>query len=124
MRYLLRRRLLLMAVCVLIAATLGAAVPIAQADGFNPDLLKTGMTLTDVVQAFGQPNRMEWVNQKGTPVLFLFYPTEDRFSLLRPFGNDLVTLQDGRTYTPLGFVTEILAGWGKKFYDQARFPQQ
>ena len=110
MRYLLRRRLPWMAACIGIAATLWAAVPTAQADGFNPDLLKTGMAL-------------EWVNQKGTPVLFLFYPTEDRFSLLRPFGNDLVTLEDGRTYTPLGFVTEILAGWGKKFYDQARFPQ-
>jgi len=113
-----------MAACVGIAATLWVAVPTAQADGFNQDLLKTGMTLTDVVQAFGQPNRMEWVNRNGTPVLFLFYPTEDRFSLLRPFGNDLVTLEDGRTYTPLGFVTEILDGWGKKFYDQARFPQQ
>ena len=124
MRYPLRRRLLCLAAGVVTAATLWAAVPIAQADGVNPDLLKTGMPLTEVVQAFGQPNRMEWVNQKGTPVLFLFYPTEDRFSLRRPFGNDLVTLEDGRTYTPLGFVTEVLAGWGKKFYDQTRFPQQ
>jgi len=72
MRYLLRRRLPWMAACIGIAATLWAAVPTAQADGFNPDLLKTGMALPDVVQAFGQPNRMEWVNQKGTPVLFLF----------------------------------------------------
>jgi len=124
MRYLLRRRLLWLAACVGTAATLWAAVPIAWADGLNPDLLKTGMTLPDVVQVFGQPNRMEWVNQKGTPVLFLFYPTEDRFSLRRPFGNDLVTLEDGRTYTPLGFVTETLAGWGRKFYDQTRVPQQ
>jgi hypothetical protein len=113
-----------MAACVGITAILWATVPIARADGFNPDLLKTGMTLMEVVEAFGQPKRMEWVNQKGTPVLFLFYATEDRFSLLRPFGNDLVTLEDGRTYTPLGFVTERLAGWGKKFYDRARFSQQ
>ncbi|HZC68948.1 MAG TPA: hypothetical protein VE201_10055 [Nitrospirales bacterium] len=124
MLYPLRRRLLWMAACVLTVETLWGTVSIAQADGFNQDLLKTGMTLSDVVQAFGQPNRMEWVNQKDTPVLFLFYPTEDRFSLLRLFGNDLVTLEDGHTYTPLGFVTEVLAGWGKKFYDQARFPQQ
>lgn len=123
MRDLLRRRLLWVAACVGIAATLCAAVPIARADGLNLDLLKEGMTLMEVIQAFGQPARMDWVNQKGTPVFFLFYPTEDRFSLLRPLGNDLVTLEDGRTYTPLGFVTETLAGWGKKFYDQARFPQ-
>ena len=124
MRYSLRRRLLWMAACVGLAASLWATVPIAQADGLNPDLVKAGMTMMDVIQAFGQPNRMEWVNHKGTPVLFLFYQTEDRFSLLRPFGNDLVTLEDGRTYTPLGFVTETLAGWGKKFYDQTRLPQQ
>jgi hypothetical protein len=123
MRYPLRRRLLWMAACVGIAATLWAAVPIARADGFNLDLLKAEMTLLEVIQVFGQPARMEWVNQKGMAVLFLFYPTEDRFSLLRPFGNDLVTLEDGRTYTPLGFVTETLAGSGKKFYDQARSPQ-
>jgi hypothetical protein len=123
MRDPLRRRLLWKAACVGIAATLWAAVPIARADGLNLDLLKEGMTLMEVIQAFGQPARMDWVNQKGTPVFFLFYPTEDRFSLLRPLGNDLVTLEDGRTYTPLGFVTETLAGWGKKFYDETRFPQ-
>ena len=124
MRYPLRRRQLWMVACVVTAATWRVAVPPAWAEGFNPDLLKTGMTLTDAVEKFGQPARMEWVNQKGTPVLFLFYETEDRFSLLRLFGNDLVTLEDGRTCTPLGFVTEILAGWGKKFYDQTRFPQR
>jgi hypothetical protein len=124
MRYVLRGRLLWMAACVGITAVVWVAVPIARADGLNPDLLKPEMTLTQVVLAFGQPSRMEWVNQKGTPVLFLFYPTEDRFSLLRPFGNDLVTLEDGGTYTPLGFVTETLAGWGKKFYDQVRLPQR
>jgi len=113
-----------MAACVVIASTWWVAVPPARADGFNPDLLKTGMTMTDAVEKFGQPAQMEWVNQKGTPVLFLFYQTEDRFSLFRLFGNDLVTLEDGRTYTPLGFVTEFLVGWGKKFYDQTRFPQQ
>ena len=124
MRYPVRPRQLWMAACVVTAATWWVAVPPAWAEGFNPDLLKTGMSLTDVVDAFGQPARMEWVNQKGTPVMFLFYQTEDRFSLLRLFGNDLVTLEDGRTYTPLGFVTQTLVGWGKKFYDQTRFPQQ
>ena len=124
MRYPVRRRLLWMAACVVTVVTWWVAVPPAWADGFNPDLLKTGMSLTDVVDAFGQPARMEWVNQKGTPVMFLFYQTEDRFSVFRLFGNDLVTLEDGRTYTPLGFVTELLAGWGKKFYDQTRFPQK
>ena len=124
MQYPLRRRLLWMAACVVIASTWWVAVPPARADGFNPDLLKTGMTMTDAVEKFGQPAQMEWVNQKGTPVLFLFYQTEDRFSLFRLFGNDLVTLEDGRTYTPLGFVTELLVGWGEKFYDQTRFPQQ
>jgi len=124
MRYPVRPRLLWMAACVVTASTWWVAVPPAWAEGFNPDLLKTGMTLTDAVGAFGQPARMEWVNQKGTPVLFLFYQTEDRFSLFRLFGNDLVTLEDGRTYTPLGFVTELLVGWGEKFYDQTRFPQQ
>src|SRR2546428_5968549 len=113
MRYLLRRRLLWMAACVWIAATLGAAVPIAQADGFNPDLLKTGMTLTDVVQAFGQPARMEWVNLKGTAGVFLFFETQDRFSPPPLFGNDLVTLGDGRTFTPLGFVTQRPTRLGK-----------
>ena len=124
MRYPVRRRLLWMAACVVTVVTWWVAVQSAWADGFNPDLLKTGMSLTDVVDAFGQPARMEWVNQKGTPVMFLFYQTEDRFSLLRLFGNDLVTLEDGRTYTPVGFVTQTLVGWGKKFYDQTRFPQQ
>src|SRR5207247_3002723 len=104
MRYLLRRRLLWMAVCVWIAATLGTAVPIARADGFNPDLLKTGMTLTDVVQAFGQPNRMEWVNQKGTPVLFLFYTNEDRFYLLCPFAIVLDPIHDSSTIKLLLYV--------------------
>jgi hypothetical protein len=120
----LRRRLLWMVACVVCAMTWWVAVPPAWADGFNLDLVKEGMTLTDVVDTFGQPDRMEWVNLKGSAVLFLFYETEDRFSLLRPFGNDLVTLEDGRTYTPLGFVTQVIAGWGKKFYDQTRFPQQ
>ena len=124
MRYPVRRRLLWMVACVVTASTWWVAVPPVLADGFNPDLLKTGMTMTDAVEKFGQPAQMEWVNQKGTPVLFLFYQTEDRFSLFRLFGNDLVTLEDGRTYTPLGFVTEILTGWGKKFYDETRFPQQ
>src|SRR3989442_840050 len=100
------------------------SVPPAWAEGSTRDLLKTGMTLTAAVETFGQRARMEWVNQKGTPVLSLFYQTEDRFSLFRLFGNDLVTLEDGRTYTPLAFVTELLVGWGKKFYDQTRFPQQ
>ena len=85
--------------------------------------LKKGMTLPEVVEAFGQPDQIEWVNANGQPVLFVFYPTEDQVALLHPFGKDVLTLEDGRVYIPLGFVTERLAGWGKKFYERTKFPE-
>jgi hypothetical protein len=67
------------------------------------------------VQAFGQPVQVEWVNLKGRPVLFIFYPTDQ---------SDAIIGQDGRMLLPLGFVAEALAGWGKEFYDQKKSPQQ
>jgi hypothetical protein len=86
----------------------------AWAADINRDLLKRGMTLNEVVVTFGQPAQMEWVNLKGTAVLFIFYPTDK---------SDAVFKQDGSMWLPLGFVTELLAGWGKEFYEEVRFPK-
>ena len=81
--------------------------------------LKKGMSLPEVVQAFGQPDSMEWVNFKGQAILVVFFPTEDKgFLQGGPFGGDTVKREDGRTFLPLGFVTDQLTGWGKKFYTQ------
>jgi hypothetical protein len=79
--------------------------------------LKQGMSLPEVVQAFGQPDAMEWVNFKGQTILVVFFASEDK-GLLQggPMGGDTVKRNDGRTFLPLGFVTDQLAGWGKKFY--------
>lgn len=80
-------------------------------------VLKQGMSLPEVVQAFGQPDSMEWVNFKGQTILVVFFASEDK-GLLQggPLGGDTVKRNDGRTFLPMGFVTEQLAGWGKKFY--------
>src|SRR2546428_3635538 len=93
------------------------------AAALDRNALKKGMTLPEVVAAFGQPEQMEWVNTKGQPMLFVFYPTDDQIALLHPFGKDVLTLEDGRVYIPLGFVTERLAGWGKKFYERTKFAE-
>lgn len=81
--------------------------------------LKIGMSLPDVVQAFGLPDSMEWVNFKGQTILVVFFASEDK-GLLQggPLGGDTVKRDDGRTFLPLGFVTDQLTGWGKKFYTQ------
>ena len=110
MRYLQR-----MPLCVAIAVMLSVAAPAAWAQNINEDLLKKGMTLPVAIQAFGQPVHVEWVNPKGKPILFIFYPTDQ---------SDAVMLKDGRRLLPLGFVAEALAGWGKDFYDQNNPPQQ
>ena len=110
MRYLQR-----MTLCVATAVMLSVVTPAVWAQNINEDLLKKGMTLPVVIQTFGQPVQMEWVNLKGRPVLFIFYPTDQA---------DAVVRQDGRTLLPLGFVAEALAGWGKDFYDRHKFPQQ
>ena len=68
-----------------------------------------------VIQAFGQPVQVEWVNLKGKPILFIFYPTDQA---------DAIIQQNGRMLLPLGFVAEALAGWGKEFYDWGKSPQQ
>jgi hypothetical protein len=107
------RHLRRLTLCVAIAVMLSVAAPAAWTQDINPDLLKKGMTLNDVVRMFGQPTQMEWVNLKGTAVLFLFYPTD------KP---DAVFRRDGRTFLPMGFVTDGLAGWGKEFYEAVRSP--
>ena len=106
-----------------IGMVLWGPVPDSLPAGLDRSALKKGMTLPEVVEAFGQPDKMEWVSVKGQPVLFAFYPTEDQIALLHPFGKDVLTLEDGRVYIPLGFVTERLAGWGKKFYERSKFPE-
>jgi len=79
--------------------------------------LKQGMSLPEVVHAFGQPDSMEWINFKGQAILVVFFATEDKgFLQGGPFGGDTVKREDGRTFLPLGFVTDQLTGWGKKFY--------
>lgn len=109
--------------CVLTAAVLWAMTSEAGAADLNRDLLKQGMTLPEAIEAFGQPVRVEWVNLKGTAIFFLFYESEDcRLCLETIRGTGVLTQEDGRTVLPLGFVTQTLAGWGKKFYQQARFP--
>jgi hypothetical protein len=81
--------------------------------------LQPGMTLPEVVQAFGQPDSMEWMDVQGQAVLFVFFESEDRSVLsVFPMWRDTIKVQDGRSLLPLGFVTEKLAGWGKKFYIQ------
>ena len=106
-----------------VMALCGPATP-AWADGLDRDALKKGMSLNEVVQAHGQPVRMEWVNLKGQAVFFLFYEAEDCLLCLGTIlGKDVLTQEDGRTILPLGFVTERLAGWGRKFYEQAKFPE-
>ena len=83
--------------------------------------LKRGMSLPEVVQAFGQPDAMEWVNFKGQTILVVFFATEDKGILQGgPFGGDTVKRDDGQTFLPLGFVTDQLSGWGKKFYTQIK----
>ena len=111
MQYLLRMTLCVVATTVM----LSVVAPTAWAQNINEDLLKRGMTLTVVIQAFGQPVQMEWVNLKGKPILFIFYPTDQA---------DAIIQQNGRMLLPLGFVAEALAGWGKEFYDRIKFPQQ
>jgi hypothetical protein len=108
---------------LLIGVPLWGYVLGGMAAALDRNALKKGMTLPEVVEAFGQPDQMEWVNAKGQPMLFVFYPTEDQIALLHPFGKDVLTLEDGRVYIPLGFVTERLAGWGKKFYERTKFPE-
>jgi hypothetical protein len=76
--------------------------------------LKQGLSLPEVVQAIGQPDHIEWLNVQGQAVLFVFYDTD---------GKDVIKGEDGRTFLPLGFVTERLAGWGKRFYEQAKSPK-
>jgi hypothetical protein len=103
-------------VAVLIAGVLGGTSVSVRAESLDKDTLKIGMTLPDVVEGFGQPLRVEWVNLKGQPVLFLFYPYDGFF--------DGLTQEDGRKIIPLGFVTEKLAGWGGKFYEQTKAPDR
>jgi len=109
------RHLLRVSACVLIALALWAMPQVVRADDINRDLLKKDLKLVQAVEAFGQPIFMEWVNLKGTPVLFIFYPSDE---------SDTVQLTDGRTVLPLGFVTESLEGWGKDYYQETKFPTQ
>jgi hypothetical protein len=117
------RRLVWWTVSVATAVGVGLAAAPAGARDFDRSALKPGLTLNEAVQAFGQPDAIEWVNAKGQAVFFLFFENEGK-DLLKlqagPIGGDVVTRGDGRTYLPLGFVTERLAGWGKKYYEQVK----
>ncbi len=118
------RDLRLASACILTAAVLWAMPPAVRAADLNRDLLQQGMTLPEAIEAFGQPVRVEWVNLKGTAIFFLFYESADCLLCMETIrGTGVITQEDGRTVLPLGFVTERLAGWGKKFYQQARFPE-
>ena len=105
-------------IILLLALGVSLLAPPAWAD-IDRTVLKKGMSLPEVVQAFGQPDAMEWVNFKGQTILVVFFASEDK-GLLQggPFGGDTVKRDDGRTFLPLGFVTDQLTGWGKKFYTQ------
>jgi hypothetical protein len=82
-------------------------------------VLKKGMSLPEVVQSFGLPDSIEWVNFQGQAILFVFFETADKgFFQGGPFGGDTITQDNGRTALPLGFMTDQLAGWGKRFYFQ------
>ncbi len=109
------RQLLRVSACVLIAVAVWTMPQVVRADDVNRDLLQKGLKLVQAIEAFGQPAQMEWVNLKGTPVLFIFYPSDQ---------SDAIQLADGRTLLPLGFVIESLEGWGKDYYQQTKFPTQ
>ena len=119
-------RLMGLGLLVVTALALGGPAVPTWAGDLDRDALKVGMTLSEVVETFGQPVRMEWVNMKGQAVFVLFYESEDR-DLLKlqagPIGGDTIKGEDGRTVLPLGFVTGRLAGWGRKFYKQVKFPE-
>jgi len=120
------RRLVWWTVSVVTVLGVGLAAAPAGARDLDRSALKPGLTLNEAVQAFGQPDAIEWVNAKGQGVFFLFFENEGK-DLLKlqagPIGGDVVTRDDGRTYLPLGFVTERLAGWGKKYYQQIKPPE-
>jgi len=112
-----------LAVILLLALGVCLLVPPAWAD-IDRTVLKKGMSLPEVVQAFGQPDSMEWVNFKGQAILVVFFATEDKgFLQGGPLGGDTVKRDDGQTFLPLGFVTDQLTGWGKKFYTQIKSPE-
>jgi len=110
-------------IILLLALGVCLLVPPAWAD-IDRTVLKKGMSLPEVVQAFGQPDSMEWVNFKGQAILVVFFATEDKgFLQGGPLGGDTVKRDDGQTFLPLGFVTDQLTGWGKKFYTQIKSPE-
>jgi hypothetical protein len=87
-------------------------------------VLKKGMTLPEVVQSFGVPDSIEWVNFQGQAILFVFFETPDKgFFQGGPVGGDTITRDNGRTALPLGFMTDQLAGWGKRFYFQFKLSE-
>jgi hypothetical protein len=126
MRRVIRRRPSWVTGFLLTVLVVGLAAAPAGARDLDRSALKPGLTLNEAVQAFGQPDAIEWVNAKGQAVFFLFFENEGK-DLLKlqagPIGGDVVTRDDGRTYLPLGFVTERLAGWGKKYYEQIKSPE-
>ena len=99
----------------------------ASARDIDRDILKKGISLTEAVDKLGQPDSMEWVNAKGTAVLFLFYQCDDhsffKLQFSAPIAGDTIKDQNGQTVLPMGFVTEHLAGWGKKFYNDQKSSQ-
>jgi hypothetical protein len=96
----------------------------ASARTIDRKALKQGMTLPEVVQVLGQPERIQWMSANGQAVLVVFFESDDSgmFSLF-PFVGDTVKSEDGRKFLPLGFVHEGLVGWGSKYYQQLQQPK-
>ena len=104
---------------VLVFALWGFAFALPSWALADRSVLKQGMSLPEVVQSFGLPDSIEWVNFQGQAILFVFFETADQgFFQGGPLGGDTVTRDNGRTALPLGFMTDQLAGWGKRFYFQ------
>jgi hypothetical protein len=107
----------LLAKALMVVGLMACVLAVPVWAGVDRSALKKGMTLPEVVQAFGLPDSMEWVNFEGQPILFVFFESEDK-GLLQggPLGGDTIKRDDGRRFLPVGFLANELAGWGKKFY--------
>ena len=121
----LRRKVVPVLAAVAAVLLIGAPPPPAWADPINKDQIKLGMTLSDTLQAFGQPAEVEWVNLKGQAVLFLFYEGQTCTVCLELFtGQDVIERQDGRLLYPLGFISDAVSGWGRSYYENMKLPKE
>ena len=109
---------------LLLFCVLSVLVEPAGARTIDRKALKQGMTLPEVVQVLGQPDRIQWMSASGQAVLVVFFETDSTgLRSLFPFVGDTVKGEDGRMFLPLGFVHEGLVGWGRKYYKQLQQPQ-